>query len=228
MVAVIGDIHGCFYTLKELYSLIKTKYPDIEIYSVGDLYDRGKHSYEVVEFIREKSIKFVPGNHDLMFSHFFDNPASIFAQTWSYNDNQSTLESYGDDEVKIWDHVDFIKQQPFHLNLDDCFITHAGLSAYYKSKVYANSINIYFVAKLIKEEYAFDHGVMWNRDKLLPIGKLQVVGHTPKDEITFDKKNTSLYVDTGAYTGNKLSCAIVENSKWIDSISVKTKDEDLL
>ena len=68
---------------------------------------------------------------------------------------------------------------------------------------------------------------MWNRDKLLPIGKLQVVGHTPKEEITFDKKNSALYVDTGAYTGNKLSCAIVENSKWIDSIAVKTKQEDL-
>ena len=71
MVAVIGDIHGCFHTLKELYSKIKTEYPEAEIYSVGDLVDRGKYSLETIEFIKRKEIKFTPGNHDLMFSHFF-------------------------------------------------------------------------------------------------------------------------------------------------------------
>ena len=53
MVAVIGDIHGCFHTLKKLYALILKKYPDIPVCAVGDLVDRGKYSYEVVEFIRK-------------------------------------------------------------------------------------------------------------------------------------------------------------------------------
>ncbi|MCZ7612088.1 MAG: metallophosphoesterase [Ignavibacteriaceae bacterium] len=53
MVAVIGDIHGCFHTLRKLYDLILTKYPDIPVCAVGDLVDRGKFSYEVVEFIKK-------------------------------------------------------------------------------------------------------------------------------------------------------------------------------
>jgi len=40
MIAVIGDIHGCFYTLSELVLRIKAKYPDIPLYCVGDLIDR--------------------------------------------------------------------------------------------------------------------------------------------------------------------------------------------
>ena len=58
MVAVIGDIHGCYNTLVKTYDEVKAKYPDIEIFSVGDLVDRGKFSFEVMEFIKSKKIKF--------------------------------------------------------------------------------------------------------------------------------------------------------------------------
>ena len=52
MVAVIGDIHGCLYTLQNLVEQIRQKYPSIEIYAVGDFVDRGNFSYEVIEFIK--------------------------------------------------------------------------------------------------------------------------------------------------------------------------------
>ncbi len=70
MVAVIGDIHGCFHTLRELVHNIRDKYPEAVIYSVGDLVDRGKYSLETIEYIKRSEIKFTPGNHDLMFAHF--------------------------------------------------------------------------------------------------------------------------------------------------------------
>ena len=41
MVAVIGDIHGCFKTLKKLVEEVRKKYPEIPLYCVGDLVDRG-------------------------------------------------------------------------------------------------------------------------------------------------------------------------------------------
>ena len=72
MVAVIGDIHGCLNTLKDLVYRIRQKYPAINIFSVGDLVDRGNFSYEVIEFIIEEKINFTAGNHDLMFYYFFE------------------------------------------------------------------------------------------------------------------------------------------------------------
>ncbi len=80
MIAVIGDIHGCYHTLTRLYKEIKTKHPDIPIYSVGDLVDRGKFSFEVVEFIKENEIVFTAGNHDLMFYYFFTKPSHPIAK----------------------------------------------------------------------------------------------------------------------------------------------------
>ena len=227
MIAVIGDIHGCYYTLKELYGLVKEKYPDIEVYSVGDFYDRGKHSLKVVDFITEKNIKFVPGNHDYMFWHFFEKPSSIFSQTWAYNDNRSVLASYEENEAKVWEHIKIISEKPLYYDLDDCFITHAGFSSYYKKILSKFDNKIATIKEIIDEEYENEHGVMWNRDKLLNIGKLQVVGHTIKDKVTFDKQANALYIDTGAFAGRKLSAAIVHNNEFIDEISVDTKSEDL-
>jgi serine/threonine protein phosphatase 1 len=74
MVAVIGDVHGCYYTLDTLYKKIKDKYPDIPVYCVGDLVDRGKYSCQTVEYVLENNIQFVLGNHDLMFYYYYKVP----------------------------------------------------------------------------------------------------------------------------------------------------------
>lgn len=228
MVAVIGDIHGCFNTLKELYNKILTEYPDVEIYSVGDLVDRGKYSLETIEFLKRKEIKFTPGNHDLMFTHFFESPGSVFARTWIHNDHGPTLAAYEFEPDKVWEHIELINNQPLVYNLDDCFITHAGFSSYYKKnllKGYQDNLDL--LTPIIDNEHYNEHGVMWNRDKLLNLGKLQVVGHTHNGEPRFDKRANTLYIDTGAFTGNKLSCAIIENSEVIEVLSVNTFPRDL-
>ncbi|MBK7981758.1 MAG: metallophosphoesterase [Ignavibacteriae bacterium] len=228
MIAVIGDIHGCYYTLKELYYKIKNSYPSAEIFSVGDLLDRGHYCLETVEFLKEKEIKFTPGNHDLMFVHFFQLPGSVFARTWIHNDNGETLAAYEFEPEKIWDHIEYINQQPFWYNHDDAFITHAGFSSFYKKIVpsgYKKNLNV--LGKIIDSEIESDHGVMWNRDKLLDLGKLQIVGHTHNAEPKFDKSSHTLYIDTGAFRGNKLSAAIVEHSKIIEILSVDTYLKDI-
>ena len=85
MVAIIGDVHGCFYTMVELYNRVLEKYKDIPIYCVGDLVDRGNNSFEVMEFVMNEKMLFTPGNHDYMFYHFFKDPSSVFARSWVFN-----------------------------------------------------------------------------------------------------------------------------------------------
>ena len=228
MIAVIGDIHGCYHTLKELYEKIKKNYPKAEIYSVGDLVDRGHYCLEAVEFIRDKEIKFTPGNHDLMFTHFFESPGSIFARTWIHNDNGETLAAYEFETEKIWDHIRFINEQPYWFNNEDAFISHAGFSSYFKKNLpFGYKKDLSLVGKIIDKEIESEHGVMWNRDKLLDLGKLQVVGHTHNSEPIFDKKANALYIDTGAFRGNKLSAAIIEYSNIIEILSVNTVLKDI-
>ncbi len=228
MVAVIGDIHGCYNTLKLLFEEIKTRFPGVPIYSVGDLVDRGKFSFEVVEFIKENEIVFTAGNHDLMFYYFFTKPSHPIAKAWIYNGSETTMDSYSDHMDIVRDHLAVIIKAPLFLDLEDCFISHAGISSYYKKIFKTDILNTPAdLTDVLNDDLNSQHGVLWNRDLLLNLGKLQIVGHTIQQDVNYDEKSNALYIDTSAFSGKKLSAVIVEQNKLIDTISIDTRKEDL-
>jgi len=229
MIAVIGDIHGCYYTLVELYEKIIKKYPNIKIYSVGDFIDRGNHSCDALEFIIQKKIEFTPGNHEYMFYNFFKDPSSVFARSWVFNGSEATLESYEDHEEKVFEHIEVIRKAPFYYNTPDCFISHAGVSKEYEHFLPKNfRSDLSTLHDLITNDYRSDRGVLWCRDEPLNLGKLQIIGHTKHQEIILDEDNNAVYIDTGAYVGNKLSAVIVDKEQIIDVIDVKTHLNDII
>ena len=228
MVAVIGDIHGCYYTLVELYNKIKSKYAEISIYSVGDLVDRGMNSFEAVEFIKQNNIKFTVGNHDLMFYYFFKQPTHPIGQSWIYNGSDTTLDSYGSHMDKVNEHLDFIINAQLFFDLKDCFISHAGISSYYQKQFKKGALtDLKKLNKVLTKDLSFEHSVIWSRDVLMNLGKLQIVGHTRQNEVYHDKKSNVLYIDTSPFSGNKLSAVIIEKSKLVDTLSVSTLENDL-
>jgi len=230
MVAVIGDVHGCFYTLIELYNQIRSKYTNIPIYCVGDIVDRGNFSCNVMDFMLEEKIKFTPGNHDYMFYHFFKDPTSIFARSWVFNGNEATLKSYRNQDEKVFKHIEEIRKAPLFFDLEDCFISHAGVSIKYASILggLEGEEFTYKVGEVIEANFREDSGVMWTRDPLLNLGKLQIVGHTKQLEITYIENSDAVYIDTGAFVGNKLSAVIVEKSEIIDTLEEKTNMDDII
>ena len=72
-----------------------------------------------------------------------------------------------------------------------------------------------------------EHGILWTRDELLNLGKLQIVGHTRKQDVTYQKWNNVAYIDTSAYTCNKLSAVIVDGGEIIAKHSVPTSNKDI-
>jgi len=228
MIAVIGDIHGCYYTLKELVKKVKLNYSVTEIYSVGDLIDRGKFSYEVIEYIIEKGIISTVGNHELMFYYYTNVPNNEIGNLWIFNGNETTLASYSGKKEKMNEHLNFIKNLPFYINLPDCFISHAGISSLLKKKLTADPLlKLENFNKIVKKYLDDEHGLIWNRDLLMNLGKLQIVGHTRQAQINYLQNNNTVYIDTSVYTGKKLSSIIIEEGKIIDSLSVQTIPQDI-
>jgi serine/threonine protein phosphatase 1 len=229
MVAVIGDVHGCFYTLVELYNQIREKYQNISVYCVGDLVDRGNNSYETMKFVINEKIQFTPGNHDYMFYHFFKDPTSVFARSWVFNGSETTLASYETHEESVFKHIEHIKNAPLYYNLPDCFISHAGVSTHYKMLMPGEQETDYQVLHdYIYSDFKTDRGVLWTRDTLLNLNKIQIVGHTKQQDITLDEESNAAYIDTGAFVGNKLSAVIVHNSEIIDVLHAKTNLNDII
>lgn len=228
MIAVIGDIHGCYNTLRDLVSKVRGSYPKIQIFLVGDLIDRGNFSCEVMDFVRKEKLVFTPGNHDYMFFYFVRFPSSEMGRAWVYNGFEKTIASYNDRFDKIDEHIGMIQGAPLFINTDDCFISHAGISKYYLS-VFPAEIenNIDYLNEKLSADIEKSHGILWTRDSLMNIGKLQIVGHTRQAEPRFDDNSRTLYIDTSVYTGNKLSAAVIEKGEVLEIFSVPTYPEDL-
>jgi len=228
MVAVIGDVHGCYYTLKQLVDIIKSKYPNIKFYCVGDLVDRGNNSYEVIEFIKSQNILCTIGNHDYMFYSNMRDPFSLMAKSWNYNGAETTLASYKDKLNQMDEHLDLIINCPLFYNLDDCFISHAGISKSIKDKLPADFLSDDSkLQEILRNDLFNQNSIIWTRSDLLNIGKLQIVGHTHRKEVFFDRDANAIYIDTTAYGNNKLTAIIVEQNNLIETIDQKTSSDDV-
>ncbi|MBE0551654.1 MAG: hypothetical protein IH619_04665 [Ignavibacterium sp.] len=126
-------------------------------------------------------------------------------------------------------HLNFIIKAPLILDLSDCFICHAGISNHYSRKLGKHPLSDkQKLINIIEKDLNTDHGILWTRDKLANLGKLQVVGHTRFEEVSYDEPSDTVYIDTAACSGNKLSAVIINESNIIDKISVPTEKIDII
>jgi len=204
LVGIIGDIHGCYLTFTSLYAEVK-KYCD-EVYSVGDLIDRGMRSKDVIDFVIENNVKTVRGNHEDILMKAFSaeeqkekNLIEIYqhhfrcggdATFLSYKNTKGnyTIADYKK-AVEETGHIKYINSMPIMIELPKVIISHAGI---------------------IKN--ATEKDIIWNREKpLLKLNKLQVIGHTPNDELIYEK-NWYVNIDTACVYGNKLTALIIDKN----------------
>jgi serine/threonine protein phosphatase 1 len=126
-------------------------------------------------------------------------------------------------------HLNFIIKAPLILDLSDCFICHAGISNHYSRKLGKHPLSDkQKLINIIEKDLNSDHGILWTRDKLVNLGKLQVVGHTRFEEVSYDEASDTVYIDTAACSGNKLSAVIINESNIIDKLSVPTEKMDII
>ena len=130
---VIGDIHGCAATLRQLVAEQLRPTPADRIYLLGDLIDRGPDSRGVLDFIFEMQaaglvVVSVRGNHEQMllqaeYGHSYLN-------MWTANGGLNTLASFRADGPGDIPHRyrEFLGSLPFYVLLDRYVIVHAGLN----------------------------------------------------------------------------------------------------
>lgn len=63
-VAIFADVHGMADQLKALMGKVRSRFPDVEFYSLGDLCDRGSAVKETVDLCIQEGVKGILGNHD--------------------------------------------------------------------------------------------------------------------------------------------------------------------
>ena len=139
----IGDIHGCYKSLRRLVEDILAINKEDKLYFVGDFIDRGPSGMEVIDYIislKDKGyqVQSVRGNHEEMMldAYLYQTPDKFML--WMFNGADATLASYGIESTRFNDqgvlaelpesHIDFIRKMPYFIELKDCIVVHAGIN----------------------------------------------------------------------------------------------------
>ncbi|GAB3296789.1 metallophosphoesterase family protein [Hymenobacter tenuis] len=189
---VIGDVHGCYHTFRELLSHWR---PQEELLvQTGDLVDRGRFAPECVQLAIEleaaypQRTVFLLGNHEYeMRKHFAasgPNPA------WLRWGGRTTVQQYQGRRELLQQHLQWLERRPLLWENDHLLISHAG-----------------FADTATPLDPENPDGVLWRRGPLRNVGRRQVVGHTPTPDgdPTYDPTANVLNIDTGACFGRNLA-----------------------
>jgi len=237
---IIGDIHGCLETLKILYKKIPDKK---NIYSVGDIIDKGPDSALVIDFIIKNNIKVIKGNHEalyeIMIEKYLNNEDIFYSKWYKLWGGKNTLNSYFKYEKKIIkkkmiEHLQFIKSLPYYFEIDikdedndTLFISHGFALPYYKMRhnLYNdNNVKQAFLSNRLKSKY-----FIVNKKNLKNLEKYKVkniFGHDASNEVRFSKNYIA--IDTGCVYSkneNKGKCLTAIHWPSKEIIQVKLKDK---
>ncbi len=218
-VLAIGDIHGNYKRLINLWDKINFNDKEDFLVFLGDYIDRGKDSIKVLEFVmnvknNNKNVRCLMGNHELMFTEYYTRNGLMENnyEDWvnTHNGGDVTLKQFQDymirDRKKMNKLIDFIHElDVYNEEIEGFFFSHAGLDQY----------------KPIHEQTLYD--LLWIREECFEEydGELTVViGHTPTEYFNTTKPiindNNVIMLDTGAYLpAGKLTCMdVLTGNYW--------------
>ncbi|MDX5478849.1 metallophosphoesterase family protein [Fontibacter flavus] len=213
---VIGDVHGCFHTFLKLLERWDPKTE--KLIQVGDLVDRGNFSPMALRLAFELQLAFksqtvfLMGNHESMMIKFLQG--LDFSNHWGMNGGNQTLLQFERDNKDPMDYLDWLKNMPLFWENKNVYISHAGLNT--------NARNPFDP----QDKYS----LLWNRQPLQNIGKLQIIGHTPQldGNAKYHEHGNYWNIDTAAAGGMYLTgIKLKRDGALIEIISVPTDMRDL-
>lgn len=198
-VTIIGDVHGCYETLKSLVAKIPQ---GDEIVFVGDLIDRGPKDMEVLRFVKEGGYKVVLGNHEDMMLNYFNK-----SKYYRHYDKMSWVAN-GGNALLDWtpELLDWVASWPMYIEFKETNATGRNLVVSHGAPL--NVLNYHMekedqavdLAKCADPNQHTDYLIHWQRGE--PTNdpfKFFIFGHTPVNTAIV----TDWYanVDTGCVYG---------------------------
>ena len=199
---VIGDVHGCYYTL---LNLIEQLPQNADLIFVGDLCDKGNFSKEVIDLIIANEYLCIKGNHEKLYqTHILDAVSKNIQSPWSSDiryGGKNTIKSYKGDIARIKSHVLWMQELPNYIEIDKYFITHGFALEFYKNKDSSS-----YQEKLLLNRYFVDTLEPEVKEDII-----NVFGHCSFNKVQEGKK--FFCIDTACSNGSKLSALQLSTHK---------------
>ncbi|WP_182865194.1 metallophosphoesterase family protein [Rhodopirellula sp. JC639] len=194
----IGDIHGCYQSLKALEAAAKMTAGD-RIVVLGDFVDRGPDTRSVLDWMMDRKgegLIALRGNHELMM--LAARRSDDRHQEWLSCGGDAVLDSYG------VDHAEQIPERHWEFVASELVAYHIGKNHFF---VHANA----YPEMDLEEQPSYM--LYWEREaERAPhrSGRVMVCGHTPqRNGIPLDMGH-AVCIDTAACRGGWLTCLDVD------------------
>lgn len=133
---VVGDVHGCYYTLKALLKKMQYNKDKDHLYFLGDTIGKGKHSEKVLDFVTSlEKVTITLGNHELhwLYQHF------------TRGVEYSPFHQLGSPNVDKW--VSFLLQQSLVVDTPLGLLVHASVAPSWSAQQ-AVEVSHFFMSQL--------------------------------------------------------------------------------
>ncbi|MEY8758199.1 metallophosphoesterase family protein [Chryseobacterium tongliaoense] len=223
---VIGDIHGGFKALKQVFERAGVTQEDQLIF-LGDYVDGWSESFQIIQFLIELSEKqqciFIKGNHDVWCEDWLSMEAT--PEVWLFNGGKSTVESYTtySSEEKLL-HLDFFQRMKnYFIDDKNRLFIHAGYSSMHGPEKEVYSSNYRWDRTLWETAVAMDKKLSKDSElypKRLLLYNEIFIGHTPTLDlgIQYPLNKANIWnLDTGAAYSGALSIMDVNTKEFWQS-----------
>ena len=217
-VLFVGDVHGCFDELKELYNKCTQPGKDTVVVYVGDLVFKGPKTLEVIRFARETGSFSVRGNHE----------QSILTEILHKRRNEPVRDKRKFVYDLTQEDEEFLENLPFTISIPslNVLVVHGGLLPGLPLEN-QDPLGMIFIRNYHPEKFqgtskiedGFPWASMWNGPQHV------VFGHDARRGLQQYAHATG--IDSGCVYGNYLTGILVEDGVWDNRklIQVKAKDK---
>lgn len=115
---IVGDVHGCFDELRLLLKKAGYNSCHHRLILLGDLINKGPHSFEVLSWVRERQVEVVVGNHELKFIRAIEKQLPLPAVLEKMKNNMS-------EQLENW--LFWIKSWPVYIEEENFLAVHGGV-----------------------------------------------------------------------------------------------------
>lgn len=223
---VIGDIHGGFKALKQVFERAGVTAEDQLIF-LGDYVDGWGESSEIIRSLMELSENqeciFIKGNHDAWCEDWMSLGEA--PDVWLFNGGKSTVESYNDYSLEdLALHLEFFQRMKnYHVDDKNRLFIHAGYSSMHGPEKEVYSSNYRWDRTLWETAVAMDRKLAKNSElypKRLLLYSEIFIGHTPTLDIGVShpvNKANVWNMDTGAAFTGSLSIMDIDTKEFWQS-----------
>jgi len=209
---IIGDVHGCYYTLSQLLTAWNPLTE--QLIFVGDLIDRGRFSAKVLTKCMELTTQYdhvvvLKGNHEAELIQYIQEGGN---ENWTSQGGDLTILDFEKHGILGDAILDWLLDLPLLVEKEYFIVTHAGIT--------------HTEDPFLEEG---DDSVLWNRKPLRNLGKLQVHGHTPlfNKQAKYCADSNSWNLDTGAYYGYGLTAIrLSDSAEILEHLTIPTDPRD--